>query len=122
MIWAHPRSRGENVFWASIRSCVAGSSPLTRGKPPVSDFAPYRVGLIPAHAGKTLRTGRKPSKRWAHPRSRGENPVQQGALGLAAGSSPLTRGKRRLPASVRRRAGLIPAHAGKTCSPGSPRP
>ena len=50
-----------------------GSSPLTRGKPPVSDFAPYRVGLIPAHAGKTARPRPPTSQARAHPRSRGEN-------------------------------------------------
>ena len=31
--WAHPRSRGENVFKSSADQMKAGSSPLTRGKP-----------------------------------------------------------------------------------------
>ena len=40
---------------------------------------------------------------------------------MSWGSSPLTRGKPVIPDDVRDRAGLIPAHAGKTCarSPGS---
>ena len=37
---------------------------------------------------------------------------------MAAGSSPLTRGKRGHESPRRRRPGLIPAHAGKTRSPG----
>ena len=32
---------------------VAGSSPLTRGKPLMTDTAGKMPGLIPAHAGKT---------------------------------------------------------------------
>ena len=52
--------------------------------------------------------------RWAHPRSRGENWPCASSDSLAAGSSPLTRGKRahadRLSPPLR----LIPAHAGKT--------
>ena len=72
------------------------------------------VGLIPAHAGKTLFGRRASRRRPAHPRSRGEN--VKGHLGviLALGSSPLTRGK---PGPCRARGpacGLIPAHAGKT--------
>ena len=52
---AHPRSRGENrlVYWPTRE--MMGSSPLTRGKPPlVATDLPER-GLIPAHAGKTLK-------------------------------------------------------------------
>ena len=50
---AHPRSRGENV--ARVRAGVkeGGSSPLTRGKRHLQGRRIYRVGLIPAHAGKT---------------------------------------------------------------------
>ena len=50
---AHPRSRGENWFcgpWGRVR---AGSSPLTRGKPPPPGRYQVVPRLIPAHAGKT---------------------------------------------------------------------
>ena len=50
---AHPRSRGENDDDHTHIPSVAGSSPLTRGKP---HFAPSFTAsrrLIPAHAGKT---------------------------------------------------------------------
>ena len=72
------------------------------------------TGLIPAHAGKTLRIVWWLALGWAHPRSRGENRAcDWGGLDWL-GSSPLTRGKPRprWPAASRMR--LIPAHAGKT--------
>ena len=74
------------------------------------------VGLIPAHAGKTLAGRRSHDRGPAHPRSRGENPTIVACRFPAAGSSPLTRGKRK-PDGVRSHCrGLIPAHAGKTPS------
>ena len=72
-IGAHPRSRGEN-FSACFRDPgVAGSSPLTRGKPAENPATSGGAGLIPAHAGKTRvhRVGHPVEG--AHPRSRGEN-------------------------------------------------
>ena len=111
---AHPRSRGEN-----LEVGLLGGGGL---------------GLIPAHAGKTLLISPTSSGTWAHPRSRGENRGAGGGDKVGAGSSPLTRGKQRQgPPTPRvrgsspltrgklficsvsmRRTGLIPAHAGKT--------
>ena len=92
----------------------AGSSPLTRGKPSASGLVALRLRLIPAHAGKTSVMTMHGGASRAHPRSRGENWGGDACGVVAAGSSPLTRGKLlgmvRLPA----RRGLIPAHAGKT--------
>ena len=73
-----------------------------------------RVGLIPAHAGKTSRLLRTCTKMRAHPRSRGENDSQRAALDGPRGSSPLTRGKRARLDGEEFSGGLIPAHAGKT--------
>ena len=118
---AHSRSRGEN--WIRRITCGknCGSFPLTRGKHETVCRTLERVGLIPAHAGKTW-TGSDPIfSPSAHPRSRGENSlILTGRLG-GAGSSPLTRGKpvRRPAAPAPRR--LIPAHAGKTFLRASPR-
>ena len=75
--------------------------------------------LIPAHAGKTWQSEACPHFGTAHPRSRGENPLENAVDACPVGSSPLTRGK---PRPTHRRARpnrLIPAHAGKTahCSP-----
>ena len=49
-----------------------------------------------------------------HPRSRGENDDGDRRERLQGGSSPLTRGKRRVPRRRVLREGIIPAHAGKT--------
>ena len=113
---------------------LEGSSPLTRGKRNAGIRSVARSRLIPAHAGKTRGSGdveglaglipahagktmppkgpKEPST--AHPRSRGENEMSAQVSAVAAGSSPLTRGKRDVCPSERGRRRLIPAHAGKT--------
>ena len=50
---AHPHSRGENMPWQRQVADVAGSSPLTRGKPSRPPVSSSRPRLIPTHAGKT---------------------------------------------------------------------
>ena len=91
---AHPRSRGENSEILSGHYRPSGSSPLTRGKHQGGGLGCRRLGLIPAHAGKTER-----------------DPYSDETL---SGSSPLTRGKPPRSPSRVRVMGLIPAHAGKT--------
>ena len=111
---AHPRSRGENGGVHCLRRREEGSSPLTRGKLHQTVEWNHSIGLIPAHAGKTMRPGLSPREGGAHPRSRGENITKTPAGVRIRGSSPLTRGKpgRTGARAVTRR--LIPAHAGKT--------
>ena len=101
---------------------AVGSSPLTRGKPQIVQLVGQVGGLIPAHAGKTHRPLRRAIRSAAHPRSRGENTPLYLRLALTAGSSPLTRGKRRRCWSAFQSVRLIPAHAGKTrsCAPSPP--
>ena len=111
---AHPRSRGENTTTAAHPASTGGSSPLTRGKPALTAFAPATPRLIPAHAGKTPPAHGQQTDATAHPRSRGENGRPRGIRLVARGSSPLTRGKPSTPDAPRVRVGLIPAHAGKT--------
>ena len=111
---AHPRSRGENVLNKTGKPEPVGSSPLTRGKPGGHGAPGFRRRLIPAHAGKTNRSGVYVSYSPAHPRSRGENGGHGFPFRLVDGSSPLTRGKRDRPAGRVAGPGLIPAHAGKT--------
>ena len=119
---AHPRSRGENRGRRREPVKERGSSPLTRGKPrPVACCCPQRR-LIPAHAGKTSSDSSSARSAKAHPRSRGENASFMRPAVIAGGSSPLTRGKHRAGARVREHPGLIPAHAGKTTSPGTTPP
>ena len=93
LLQAHPRSRGENLIGAVRTLVVTGSSPLTRGKRRPSIARTSSTGLIPAHAGKTSRGDTVPDHCWAHPRSRGENGGSDDGGQVAAGSSPLTRGK-----------------------------
>ena len=111
---AHPRSRGENSPCADPCTIHLGSSPLTRGKPPLPGDVLNSMGLIPAHAGKTLNGQAITTWTKAHPRSRGENETLTLRVGEREGSSPLTRGKHvHCPGPVGS-CGLIPAHAGKT--------
>ena len=118
---AHPRSRGENQIDSSAGNRDPGSSPLTRGKPRRTNVHTVPRRLIPAHAGKTRPACRPSSSSSAHPRSRGENVKVSVCFASSSGSSPLTRGKLRAGGCVRFRWRLIPAHAGKTMPPGSPR-
>ena len=111
---AHPRSRGENVEPRLPRAPLAGSSPLTRGKPRARDKRDRQRRLIPAHAGKTVASCLIRQAAQAHPRSRGENGDRASGLPSPGGSSPLTRGKRKGPADLDKILRLIPAHAGKT--------
>ena len=111
---AHPRSRGENAATRKKIVGVAGSSPLTRGKPGRPYGDPLGIGLIPAHAGKTGWRGRGTRRSRAHPRSRGENVGGAYVARSHQGSSPLTRGKHGPPGRDIASARLIPAHAGKT--------
>ena len=93
---AHPRSRGENAASLALPPSSGGSSPLTRGKWAVWSRAVECAGLIPAHAGKIDAGWHADSRRWAHPRSRGENSHGRRVPSPGTGSSPLTRGKFRL--------------------------
>ena len=111
---AHPRSRGENRLCDTCESFASGSSPLTRGKPLFNELRPGQVGLIPAHAGKTLFWRLVSPRHPAHPRSRGENRPGTSSGRPSIGSSPLTRGKRAVATTDEARNRLIPAHAGKT--------
>ena len=114
---ANPRSRGENAGIRQPARPFSGSSPLTRGKLPVLLSDVSWLGLIPAHAGKTIASCPLTLRTWAHPRSRGENLSALIDGSGQKGSSPLTRGKRPWHADQAVRQGLIPAHAGKTLQP-----
>ena len=91
---AHPRVCGENAMVCPISTSNRGSSPRVRGKRLGQEHVAGGEGLIPACAGKTLRSGRRLWPVWAHPRVCGEN----------HGGGVRGRGVRR----------LIPACAGKT--------
>ena len=111
---AHPRSRGENGDGQAVCPACVGSSPLTRGKHIDGVAGGPCLGLIPAHAGKTLRAVTLVFYHSAHPRSRGENTTFEPSRRWGIGSSPLTRGKPNFESTYAELRGLIPAHAGKT--------
>ena len=111
---AHPRSRGEHVFGQVGHNGVSGSSPLTRGA--LVNLHTIRAGhgLIPAHAGSTIRNLTIAAHPWAHPRSRGEHGSFFDDSINRLGSSPLTRGALAPLDTHGSRYRLIPAHAGST--------
>ena len=111
---AHPRSRGENSEHNQQPHTERGSSPLTRGKLITKTLLRARFRLIPAHAGKTPLANDTHIRKWAHPRSRGENARVRRFTVCQSGSSPLTRGKPSNTLKTLSRPRLIPAHAGKT--------
>ena len=98
-------------------ACHVGSSPLTRGKQGGNMSVTSRLGLIPAHAGKTCRATPPTRSTTAHPRSRGENKLLRPLSQAVSGSSPLTRGKPHVNTNTKSIHRLIPAHAGKTACP-----
>ena len=75
------------------------------------------LGLIPAHAGKTVKPEYEPTAYRAHPRACGENRFPRLCVASLLGSSPRMRGKLTFTSRVRYSLGLIPAHAGKTPLP-----
>ncbi len=71
-------------------------------------------GIIPAHAGKSLRRDWKRILLWDHPRSCGEKAVYTWMGQYYEGSSPLVRGKESRRKAVYPYLGIIPARAGKS--------
>ena len=50
----HPRTRGEKACTSAFLPMREGSPPHTRGKASTSGFSGRRLGITPAHAGKSL--------------------------------------------------------------------
>ena len=92
----HPRSRGEYSEAHRDHLHAYGSSPLSRGIRTVSEADPVWAGIIPALAGNTCEPSRRSGSPSDHPRSRGEYQFSVGTHVGALGSSPLSRGIRRV--------------------------
>ena len=110
----HPRVCGEKAILGATTGGVNGSPPRVRGK-----VAPLRLlvavgGITPACAGKSMDHARKQSQRRDHPRACGEKLFHKMILRLPKGSPPRMRGKGINTASISRRLGITPAHAGKS--------
>ena len=112
----HPRACGENPIIEEIEDGTEGSPPRMRGKLMFRVPRRARVGITPAHAGKTSTKCFTTSACRDHPRACGENSFQLCKHLQQPGSPPRMRGKQAVKLRDVRHAGITPAHAGKTCS------
>ena len=114
-LWGdHPRACGEHDLMVIQALEPLGSSPRMRGTP--NDVATDKViaGIIPAHAGNTIRPNQS---QWCcrdHPRACGEHHDIPARRHRLQGSSPRMRGTLPLHHAESDRIGIIPAHAGNT--------
>ena len=107
---------GEKFFKTIIFGCSLGSPPRGRGKDPAHQRGRHRPGIIPAWAGKRAffhDSGRMPRD---HPRVGGEKLTVMKPCVFCAGSPPRGRGKVHQHKAFRRRPGITPAWAGKSCA------
>ena len=111
---AHPRACGEDLAYASSSRDEWGSPPRMRGRPQTIPAGRVRVGLTPAHAGKTASRSSKVLEWTAHPRACGEDSTTRGSTRARPGSPPRMRGRHFTSRCRHRPRGLTPAHAGKT--------
>ena len=112
----HPRACGEHTLEPFRVSSDPGSSPRMRGTLEQGYRGLHLVGIIPAHAGNTIT--RQPAQRAErdHPRACGEHQSTSRIAESFPGSSPRMRGTPTGTTRVRHRLGIIPAHAGNTCT------
>ena len=112
-VWDHPRTCGEKAFTSSLFQVFSGSPPHMRGKERHGYSHHPRMGITPAHAGKSLIYAIWVCSTWDHPRTCGEKikyrqkPIQE------KGSPPHMRGKVENSARQVSMIGITPAHAGK---------
>ena len=84
--------RGEGKVLRAIAKAAEGSSPHARGGPARARPPHGRPGLIPACAGRARAQQTQCRLSAAHPRMRGEGPVERLARIVRSGSSPHARG------------------------------
>ncbi len=110
----HPRVCGEHTWSIGELSAADGSSPRVRGTPPGINCQCCNDRFIPACAGNTGRSHRRPAYAPVHPRVCGEHPAPRTSLDGARGSSPRVRGTRWRQSWRRCARRFIPACAGNT--------
>ena len=110
----HPRFRGEHYMSERQNHDMRGSSPLSRGTLAVIVFGGIALRIIPAFAGNTTFGESKVVNFEDHPRFRGEHFVTLFSSVRYLGSSPLSRGTRRLFFAFQIERRIIPAFAGNT--------
>ena len=92
----HPRIRGEHELLTAKKLNDTGSSPHTRGAHVLGEEVREVDGIIPAYAGSTAVPPWRRSWPGDHPRIRGEHRAVPYGQTTEIGSSPHTRGARRL--------------------------
>ena len=117
----HPRTRGVYDAYGWVTERREGSSPHARGLLRTGESGAHGRRIIPARAGFTAPRTRGTRRSTDHPRTRGVYGAEGGRLRRNPGSSPHARGLRVQGINVINRAGIIPARAGFTLRPRSPR-
>ena len=110
----HPRACGAHTYPIEGINFWQGSSPRMRGSLLLCLHQLDMLGIIPAHAGLTLRCARLSQILWDHPRACGAHKVNISKGRSDEGSSPRMRGSRQLIFKAGYNIGIIPAHAGLT--------
>ena len=109
-----PRACGENIPRPLHNLRVQGSPPRMRGKRQRVNLRKHRLGITPAHAGKTTEGSWISTAKRDHPRACGENSKAGELTVKVKGSPPRMRGKQRRVVLQYEDRGITPAHAGKT--------
>ncbi len=110
---AHPRVCGATVFLRTNADGALGSSPRVRGDRDHAGALCRNTGLIPACAGRPLRSSCGSTGEGAHPRVCGATVVPSSPPVMVSGSSPRVRGDQDERLSEATGPGLIPACAGR---------
>ena len=112
----HPRACGAHHSTFSLCFNDMGSSPRMRGSRQLRAGGLVCDGIIPAHAGLTVSSNTNSNRRRDHPRACGAHYQATTGEKWYTGSSPRMRGSLHRLLLAMLSAGIIPAHAGLTCS------
>ena len=109
----HPRACGEKSLAVSRKLVSVGSPPRMRGKGDDRRIVLVRMGITPAHAGKSYRLLRAGRVEQDHPRACGEKTAHLQKTATETGSPPRMRGKAMATNTYNSKVRITPAHAGK---------
>ena len=110
----HPRACGEHLMPGPMVGSLLGSSPRMRGTQLRQHLVRMPAGIIPAHAGNTVKKTVTAAIYGDHPRACGEHSLLPILILIRLGSSPRMRGTPRINQPRISKTGIIPAHAGNT--------
>ena len=110
----HPRTCGEKTMSTIALFARRGSPPHMRGKEQQRQGFYLLCRITPAHAGKSLFANSALPETQDHPRTCGEKYPYYNKNGELAGSPPHMRGKANEVCHGITKAGITPAHAGKS--------